>query len=70
MFGCALSSFLVYVSTLYIKASVFALWNTRGLNWPTSFEQHRKRTGELDLLDWLRAMFGFQACLLLPNRKG
>ncbi|KAG4968511.1 hypothetical protein JHK87_034162 [Glycine soja] len=52
-------SFLVYVSTLYIKASVFALWNTRGLNWPTSFEQHRKRTGELDLLDWLRAMFGF-----------
>ncbi|KAG5067213.1 hypothetical protein JHK86_010944 [Glycine max] len=44
-----------------IKASVSALWNTRGLNWPTSFEQQRQRTGELDLLDWLRAMFGFQA---------
>ncbi|KAG5035906.1 hypothetical protein JHK87_010816 [Glycine soja] len=41
-----------------IKASVSALWNTRGLNWPTSFEQQRQRTGELDLLDWLRAMFG------------
>ncbi|KHN31144.1 Callose synthase 5 [Glycine soja] len=39
-----------------IKASVSALWNTRGLNWPTSFEQQRQRTGELDLLDWLRAM--------------
>ncbi|XP_077211954.1 callose synthase 5-like [Tasmannia lanceolata] len=43
-----------------IKAAVAALWNTRGLNWPTSFEQHRQKTGDLDLLDWLRAMFGFQ----------
>ncbi|KAJ1401279.1 callose synthase 5-like [Sesbania bispinosa] len=46
-----------------IKAAVSALWNTRGLNWPSSFEQHRQRTGDLDVLDWLRAMFGFQACL-------
>eukprot|EP00257_Ricinus_communis_P021658 XP_015581193.1 callose synthase 5 isoform X2 [Ricinus communis] len=42
------------------KAAVAALWNTRGLNWPTAFEQHRQKAGDLDLLDWLRAMFGFQ----------
>ncbi|PIN05529.1 1,3-beta-glucan synthase [Handroanthus impetiginosus] len=45
-----------------VKAAVTALRNTRGLTWPASFEQHRQKTGELDLLDWLRAMFGFQAC--------
>ncbi|KAG5110866.1 hypothetical protein JHK82_040089 [Glycine max] len=28
--------------------------NTRGLSWPTSFEQHRQRTGHLDLVDSLR----------------
>ncbi|RHN69933.1 putative 1,3-beta-glucan synthase [Medicago truncatula] len=43
-----------------IKAAVSALFNTRGLNWPSAFEQTRQRTGDLDLLDWLRAMFGFQ----------
>ncbi|RHN43111.1 putative 1,3-beta-glucan synthase [Medicago truncatula] len=43
-----------------IKAAVSALWNTRGLNWPGSFEQQRQRTGDLDMLDWLRAIFGFQ----------
>ncbi|XP_052114381.1 callose synthase 5 [Arachis duranensis] len=43
-----------------IKAAVSALWNTQGLNWPSSFEQQRQRTGDLDLLDWLKAMFGFQ----------
>ncbi|XP_010530602.1 PREDICTED: callose synthase 5 [Tarenaya hassleriana] len=43
-----------------VKAAVAALWNTRGLNWPAGFEQHRKKSGNLDLLDWLRAMFGFQ----------
>ncbi|XP_043804550.1 callose synthase 5 [Manihot esculenta] len=43
-----------------VKAAVAALWNTRGLNWPTSFEQQRQKAGDLDLLDWLRAMFGFQ----------
>ncbi|XP_057966118.1 callose synthase 5 [Malania oleifera] len=43
-----------------VKAGVAALWNTRGLNWPASFEQHRQKAGDLDLLDWLRAMFGFQ----------
>lgn len=45
-----------------MKAAVSALKNTRGLSWPTSFEQQRQRSGDLDLLDWLRAMFGFQAC--------
>ncbi|KAK4484059.1 hypothetical protein RD792_011278 [Penstemon davidsonii] len=44
-----------------VKASVAALRNIRGLTWPTSFEQQRQKVGELDLLDWLKAMFGFQA---------
>ncbi|XP_022750939.1 callose synthase 5 [Durio zibethinus] len=43
-----------------VKAAVAALWNIRGLNWPSAFEPHRQKTGDLDLLDWLRAMFGFQ----------
>ncbi|KAH9717599.1 callose synthase 5 [Citrus sinensis] len=43
-----------------VKAAVAALWNTRGLNWPASFEPQRQKSGDLDLLDWLRAMFGFQ----------
>ncbi|XP_031263321.1 callose synthase 5 isoform X2 [Pistacia vera] len=43
-----------------VKAAVSALWNTRGLNWPLSFEPQRQKAGDLDLLDWLRAMFGFQ----------
>ncbi|CAH2052056.1 unnamed protein product [Thlaspi arvense] len=61
-----------------VKASVAALGNTRGLNWPSGFEQHKKKSGNLDLLDWLRAMFGFQkdnvrnqrehlVCLLADN---
>ncbi|THU52702.1 hypothetical protein C4D60_Mb10t06700 [Musa balbisiana] len=43
-----------------IKAAVTALKNTRGLSWPPSFDQPRQKTGDLDLLDWLRVMFGFQ----------
>ncbi|EHA8586276.1 putative Callose synthase 5 [Cocos nucifera] len=43
-----------------IKAAVAALRNTRNLSWPTSFEPQRQKAGDLDLLDWLRAMFGFQ----------
>ncbi|KAF6143679.1 hypothetical protein GIB67_021689 [Kingdonia uniflora] len=43
-----------------VKASVAALRNTHGLNWPSAFEQLRQKAGDLDLLDWLRAMFGFQ----------
>ncbi|XP_042433092.1 callose synthase 5-like [Zingiber officinale] len=43
-----------------IKAAVTALRNTRGLNWPASFEQQRHKTRDLDLLDWLRVVFGFQ----------
>ncbi|EPS63966.1 hypothetical protein M569_10816, partial [Genlisea aurea] len=39
-----------------VKAAVAALQNTRGLQWPASFEQNRQKPGELDLLDWLRAM--------------
>ncbi|XP_075501475.1 callose synthase 5-like isoform X1 [Primulina tabacum] len=43
-----------------VKASVAALRNTNGLTWSSSFEQQKQKNGELDLLDWLRAMFGFQ----------
>ncbi|RZC90306.1 hypothetical protein C5167_031018, partial [Papaver somniferum] len=43
-----------------VKASVDALGYTRGLRWPSSFEQRRQEVAELDLLDWLIAMFGFQ----------
>ncbi|KAI3781161.1 hypothetical protein L2E82_11164 [Cichorium intybus] len=43
-----------------IRASVSALRNTRGLTWPASVDQHWQISGELDLLDWLRAEFGFQ----------
>ncbi|KAK9102524.1 hypothetical protein Sjap_019778 [Stephania japonica] len=43
-----------------VKAAVSALRDTIDLNWPVAFEQHKQKTGELDLLDWLRAMFGFQ----------
>ncbi|KAL3617345.1 Callose synthase 5 [Castilleja foliolosa] len=43
-----------------VKASVTSLWNTTGLTWPALFEQQRQKAGELDLLDWLMAMFGFQ----------
>ncbi|EEE65211.1 hypothetical protein OsJ_20355 [Oryza sativa Japonica Group] len=43
-----------------IKAAVAALRNTRGLTWPSTFEPERQKGGDLDLLDWLRAMFGFQ----------
>uniref|UniRef100_A0A0D9WML4 1,3-beta-glucan synthase n=1 Tax=Leersia perrieri TaxID=77586 RepID=A0A0D9WML4_9ORYZ len=43
-----------------IKAAVTALRNTRGLTWPSTFEPERQKGGDLDLLDWLRAMFGFQ----------
>lgn len=43
-----------------IKAAVTALRNTRGLNWPSSFDQQSQKAGDLDLLDWLRVVFGFQ----------
>ncbi|KAI4364325.1 hypothetical protein MLD38_020433 [Melastoma candidum] len=42
-----------------VKAAVAAL-TARGLSWSAGFEQQRQRAGDLDLLDWLRAMFGFQ----------
>ncbi|KAA3479751.1 callose synthase 5-like [Gossypium australe] len=43
-----------------VKASVVALGNIRGVNWPSGFYPQRQKAGDLDLLDWLRAMFGFQ----------
>ncbi|KAJ7565707.1 hypothetical protein O6H91_02G072000 [Diphasiastrum complanatum] len=43
-----------------IRAGVDALRNIRGLPWPAAIEQSRHKSGELDLLDWLQAMFGFQ----------
>ncbi|KAJ6737354.1 GLUCAN SYNTHASE-LIKE PROTEIN [Salix viminalis] len=49
-----------------VKASVAALWNTRGLNWPTAFEPQRQKAGDLDLLDWLRAICCYSSCIILP----
>ncbi|PKA65497.1 Callose synthase 4 [Apostasia shenzhenica] len=43
-----------------IKASVRVLKNTQGLYWPSSFESQRQKRGDMDVLDWLRVMFGFQ----------
>ncbi|WCJ39408.1 callose synthase 5 [Euphorbia peplus] len=43
-----------------VKAVVGALCNTRGLTWPVAFEQHMQQAGNLDILDWLRAVFDFQ----------
>ncbi|KAK3199932.1 hypothetical protein Dsin_023347 [Dipteronia sinensis] len=43
-----------------VKAAVAALRNTHGLNWQGAFESQRLEAGDLDILDWLRAMFGFQ----------
>ncbi|XLR19647.1 hypothetical protein S83_047559, partial [Arachis hypogaea] len=47
---------LAVLLTVLLEASVSALWNTQGLNWPSSFEQQRQRTGDLDMLDWLKAI--------------
>ncbi|KAK3000335.1 hypothetical protein RJ639_021903, partial [Escallonia herrerae] len=44
-----------------IKAAVGALRDTRGLSWPASYDHQKHKAGEGDILDWLRAMFGFQA---------
>ena len=49
---------------MHIKVAVSAIRNTHGLNWPPSVDQHQQKSGELDLLDWIRAMFWFQACSL------
>lgn len=59
----ALQPYLNCLTVSQVKAAVAALSNIRGLGWPTGFEQQRQRAGNLDLLDWLRAMFGFQASL-------
>lgn len=65
-----LFAYLIYPYLLWqIKAAVAALRNTRGLTWPTSFEQQKQKAGELDLLDWLRAMFGFQVSLPIKGIK-
>lgn len=49
-----------------VKAAVAALLNTGCLNRPPAFQQHRRKTNDLDLFfDWLRAMFRFQACSLV-----
>ncbi|KAK1611629.1 hypothetical protein QYE76_035302 [Lolium multiflorum] len=46
-----------------IQAAVYALRNTRGLQWPRDKENEKKpeeKKTDKDLLDWLQAMFGFQ----------
>ncbi|CAN0903110.1 hypothetical protein LINGRAHAP2_LOCUS22386 [Linum grandiflorum] len=52
-----------------VKAAVAALWNTRGLSWPPASQQHRQKAGDLDLLDWLRAMFGFKRDIVWNQRE-
>ncbi|KAI3949599.1 hypothetical protein MKW92_000964, partial [Papaver armeniacum] len=42
-----------------VKAYRDALCDINGLMWPSSWEQQRE-DGNLDLLDWLRCIFGFQ----------
>ncbi|KAJ7552358.1 hypothetical protein O6H91_06G052300 [Diphasiastrum complanatum] len=43
-----------------ILAAVEALHNVEGLPWPDMGEDYHKMQEEVDLLDWLQAMFGFQ----------
>lgn len=52
-----------------VKVAVAALGKTDGLKWPSSSEQLRAEARELDVLDWLRAMFGFQACIINLNKE-
>ncbi|KAI8535665.1 hypothetical protein RHMOL_Rhmol10G0191900 [Rhododendron molle] len=52
-----------------VKVAVAALGNTDGLKWPSLSEQQRAEAGELDVLDWLQAMFGFQACIINLNNE-
>ncbi|WCJ39409.1 callose synthase 5 [Euphorbia peplus] len=55
---------------LHVKASVGALLcNTRGLAWPTASERHRQQAGDLDIFDWLQAMFGFQRANVRNQRE-
>lgn len=57
---------------LQVRAAVEALRNVRGLPWQTVKESH-PRAGDLDCLDWLQDMFGFQVGLsssLLCSRYG
>lgn len=52
-----------------IKDSVTALSNIVGLRWPPQFEPERQLRGELDLMDWLGAIFGFQRDSIRNQRE-
>ncbi|XP_057853796.2 callose synthase 5 [Cryptomeria japonica] len=52
-----------------VRATVAALRNIRGLNWPSSFQKQQQKTRELDLLDWLQALFGFQTDNVANQRE-
>lgn len=56
MFSYGSKIIMLGVCIVQIQAAVSALRNTRGLPWP---KDHIQNVDE-DLLDWLRAMFGFQ----------
>lgn len=43
-----------------IMVAVAALRNIRGLPWPLGFDISKTKRTDLDLLDWLQSMFGFQ----------
>jgi hypothetical protein len=55
---------IISLCLLQVRAAVEALRNVRGLPWQTVKESH-PRAGDLDCLDWLQDMFGFQVWLLL-----
>lgn len=54
----------IIVWLLQVRAAVDALRNVRGLPWQTVKESH-PRAGDLDCLDWLQDMFGFQVGFFL-----
>lgn len=55
---------IIFVCLLQVRAAVEALRNVRGLPWKT-VKEPQPRAGDLDCLDWLQDMFGFQVWLLL-----
>ncbi len=50
-----------------IRAGVESLRNVRGLPWPSTAES-RHKPGDVDCLDWLQDMFGFQVLICIPEK--
>ncbi|XP_024527354.1 callose synthase 5 isoform X1 [Selaginella moellendorffii] len=52
-----------------IKAAVDALRNIRGLPFPAALEHQPNKSAEVDILDWLQQMFGFQKDSVANQRE-